>query len=591
MQGSAESSIFVTLQHPIRLTSITGHWRLSIPMDLQVGERISVVTKSSQEVHVGTVRFVGALIGKSGTWAGVEWDNPCRGKHDGSYEGARYFHCDRSPSSASFLNAEKVRRGTALTDALYKRYVRADHDLEDMSIETSGHRRMAVTLQGADKIGHTLGNLHRLESATIHDANISLPGAVGSLETVLPNLRFLGLSNNLLWCWEHVHLVAASLPNLQTLDVSFNRLRFMNSSHDIAACKHLRALVANGCEINWQDVVWVSSMFCGLEELYISSNLIDGIESDTATTKPHSLDKLKVLDITDNAIMGWGSAVHLSALSALTCLKLSGNTLHAITLSGKELHNIHTLLLADCGISDWASVNALARLPNLRDLRLTENPVLQLSSLTGRNECIARLAAITQLNGASVSTHERRDCELQYLYRVQQRIADLGPAGPAEAELHPRLEELCAIHGNMAIQPRQQHTAADATLGERLVALDLVYNGAGTNESVKERTQLPRSTTMALMKMLCAEFFGLDVNLQRLVLHSGPRAGEEIGEDNSSDISYWNLQSGDVIEVSEHEDAEKVWRRFAGFEDEHIPEHWLLPPELRSDLAEITQSA
>lgn len=91
--------------------------------------------------------------------------------------------------------------------------------------------------------------------------------------------------------------------------------------------------------------------------------------------------------------------------------------------------------------------------------------------------------------------------------------------------------------------------------------------------------------------MLCAQCFGLDVNLQRLLLHSGTRAGEEIGEDNSLDISYWNLQTGDVIEVCEHEDAEKVWKRFAGFEDESVPEHWLLPPELRLELAEITQAA
>lgn len=113
----------------------------------------------------------------------------------------------------------------------------------------------------------------------------------------------------------------------------------------------------------------------------------------------------------------------------------------------------------------------------------------------------------------------------------------------------------------------------------------------GDDQSTKERLRLPRSTTLALVKMLCAQIFGLDVNLQRLFLHSGPRAGEEIGEDNSLDISYWNLQSGDVIEISEYEDAAKVWKRFAGFEDEHIPEHWLLPPELRSELAEITQAS
>lgn len=115
--------------------------------------------------------------------------------------------------------------------------------------------------------------------------------------------------------------------------------------------------------------------------------------------------------------------------------------------------------------------------------------------------------------------------------------------------------------------------------------------GAGNDESVKETAWLPSSTTVALIKMLCSEFFGLDVNLQRLILHTGPRAGEDIGEDNSLDISYWNLQSGDVVQVSVYEDAEMVWRRFAGFEDERVPDHWLLPPELRPDLAEITQSA
>lgn len=141
------------------------------------------------------------------------------------------------------------------------------------------------------------------------------------------------------------------------------------------------------------------------------------------------------------------------------------------------MQNLHTLLVADCGISDWASVNALGSLPRLKELRLTGNPVLHLSSLSGRNECIARLAMITQLNGAGISAHERRDCELQYLYRVQQRIADLGPTGPAEAELHPRLEELRSLHGDMAIQPRQALIAADATLGDRLVTLDLVYTG------------------------------------------------------------------------------------------------------------------
>jgi hypothetical protein len=87
--------------------------------------------------------------------------------------------------------------------------------------------------------------------------------------------------------------------------------------------------------------------------------------------------------------------------------------------AGAAFDSLKVLLLADNGISGWSSVNALGDLPNLVDLRLSRNPVLSLSSLTGRNECIARLRQISQLNGARISAHERKDCELQYLYHVQ----------------------------------------------------------------------------------------------------------------------------------------------------------------------------
>lgn len=39
----------------------------------------------------GTVRFVGELENQPGSWVGVEWDDPSRGKHDGSHNGVSYF--------------------------------------------------------------------------------------------------------------------------------------------------------------------------------------------------------------------------------------------------------------------------------------------------------------------------------------------------------------------------------------------------------------------------------------------------------------------------------------------------------------------
>ena len=43
--------------------------------------------------YIGTVRFVGAVDATQGTWLGVEWDDPKRGKHDGVKDGRRYFTC------------------------------------------------------------------------------------------------------------------------------------------------------------------------------------------------------------------------------------------------------------------------------------------------------------------------------------------------------------------------------------------------------------------------------------------------------------------------------------------------------------------
>jgi tubulin-specific chaperone E len=52
-----------------------------------VGDRISYSN------HLGTVKFVGSVENTSGTWLGVEWDDPKRGKHDGVKDGKRYFSC------------------------------------------------------------------------------------------------------------------------------------------------------------------------------------------------------------------------------------------------------------------------------------------------------------------------------------------------------------------------------------------------------------------------------------------------------------------------------------------------------------------
>lgn len=42
--------------------------------------------------HTGTVKYVGEVGNTIGNWIGVDWDDPERGKHNGTYMGVHYFN-------------------------------------------------------------------------------------------------------------------------------------------------------------------------------------------------------------------------------------------------------------------------------------------------------------------------------------------------------------------------------------------------------------------------------------------------------------------------------------------------------------------
>lgn len=71
----------------------------------------------------GVVRYVGEVGGYAGSWLGVEWDDPERGKHDGQVGGVAYF-TSPSPRGASFVRAHKATRAISTTflEALRERY-------------------------------------------------------------------------------------------------------------------------------------------------------------------------------------------------------------------------------------------------------------------------------------------------------------------------------------------------------------------------------------------------------------------------------------------------------------------------------------
>lgn len=71
--------------------------------------------------HFGTVKYSGPVHGYEGSWLGIEWDDPSRGKHDGSLDDVHYFKTSK-PGAGSFVRPTKLAQTTTCADAIRKCY-------------------------------------------------------------------------------------------------------------------------------------------------------------------------------------------------------------------------------------------------------------------------------------------------------------------------------------------------------------------------------------------------------------------------------------------------------------------------------------
>jgi len=121
--------------------------------------------------HRCTVRYEGSVQGHDGLWYGLEWDDPTRGRHDGSVDGTSYFKCIQSVNAGSFVRAEKVRFGCSVLEALFSRYSNERGELgdvldEDLYVHTVSQRR--VHIQVSENVQHTHTHTHTHTNTHTH---------------------------------------------------------------------------------------------------------------------------------------------------------------------------------------------------------------------------------------------------------------------------------------------------------------------------------------------------------------------------------------------------------------------------------------
>ncbi|XP_011036254.1 PREDICTED: tubulin-folding cofactor E isoform X1 [Populus euphratica] len=483
--------------------------------------------KLDQRVHstndprrIGTVKYIGPVEGHPGTWVGVDWDNG-EAKHDGSLNGVRYFEA-RSQLSGSFVRAQNLTAGISFIEALYIRYrdQPTQEDEDEMYVLSASNKRVSVELVGKEKIQDKLSRLEELTGASLSYLGVSNPGSPNEIRNILPNLKELDLTGNLLSEWKDVGIICEQLPSLAALNLSSNSM-----SHEIVGLpllKNIHILVLNNTGINWTQIEVLKDLLPVIEELHLMGNGINAIKTASSSIV-HGFDSLRLLNLEENCIAEWNEIVKLSQLRSLEELHLNKNNLNHIfnpdhdtidkLVGGDESHdqscipfqNLRCLLLGGNNIDDLASVDSLNSFPKLIDIRLSENPIAD----PGRGGIprfvlVARLAKVEILNGSEVSTRERKESEIRYVRLVMSKLH----GNPDEIKQHPRFVELKNYHG-IEDERSSAGTTGPQKMASGLLSVTLKSVGPSIGEKPPLTKKLPAATTIGKLKILCETFFKL----------------------------------------------------------------------------------
>ena len=487
------------------------------PVPFPVLSRVVVARK-----YRATVRYVGPVDGQDGCWVGLEWDDPERGKHDGTHNGKRYF-VSSVPGAASLVRlASLMRHGTSpgisLKEAVASKYMNlkptrrasdpGEASMTDSEVVPStglgphilastGHqeRRLitdTVVREDVERISQFLSEDGALEVAGLASLSIS---SVCDRLAFLKNVKEIDLSDNLLSerSWGDVLKLADSIDSLKVLNLSYNRMGDMPPRDE--HCRQYRntgitTLALNGCMIQEPETILrVGSAFPNLKELYMFNNrmglrMANGsleVSSRELTTEAtdlqitadaiQALGSLEVLDLGQNDIVAWTALERLiGGLPRLRVLLLEGNGLDELAMSrcGQFASLVH-LNISRNRVMDWdKGLQNLEYLSRLEELRFSDNPVCSQAPDLDRLIAIGRISKLKWINGSEITAAERRDSELAFLRSLNRYVPTV--SGPVEERI-AALERLYGVVRNASLL---NSTKIGATLD--LVELTLVWD-------------------------------------------------------------------------------------------------------------------
>ncbi|KAM9613342.1 tubulin-specific chaperone E isoform 3-T4 [Trichechus inunguis] len=504
-----------------------------------------------------TVRFSGVVPPTAGLWLGVEWDNPERGKHDGSHEGTVYFKC-RHATGGSFIRPNKVNFGVDFLTAVKNRYVLEDGPEEDRKEQIIIGNKLVETV-GFDSIIKQQSQLSKLQEVSLRNCAVNGAGGKGGIAETCPNIRKLDLSRNLLSSWDEVILIADQLKHLDVLNLSENKLQFPSGAPSLTGTfSAMKVLVLNRTGITWAKVLQCVPGWPALEELYLESNNIFISERPTDV-----LQMLKLLDLSGNQLIDENQLFLIAYLPRLEQLILSNTGISSIHFPDAGIGcktsmfpSLQYLVVNDNQISQWSFINELDKLQSLHSLSCLRNPLTEVNkdAQTVRQLIIARIGQLKTLNKCEIPVEERRGAELDYRkafgneWKKAGGHQDPDKNRPNEEFLaaHPRFQLLCLKFG--APEDGELKTQQPFMLKNQLLKLKIKCPNQ-LDQKVIEK-QLPDSMTIQKVKGLLSRLLKVPVSELLLSYESPKMPGREIelGNDQQT-LQFYSVENGDCLLV------------------------------------------
>ncbi|KAF8373413.1 tbce-1, partial [Pristionchus pacificus] len=391
---------------------------------MEVGARVQVGSDKA------TVRYIGQVDGVRGDWVGVEWDDPSRGKHDGTVKDRRYF-TTKHPTGGSLVRPNLVSLGEDLESAVSSRYG-SDENADDFMLGTK-----RVEMVGLEKGRQR--NLSALRVIVLD--NMTVNGAVreGS-DPLFPRCIEVNLYGNLLRRWRDVVDILAHMPRCEELVLSANFLEEIPSGSAVleGVERHLSVLrvTLNRCRLDEGTIARCLGLFPRIEELYAASNGMCSF--GRSFLLPSSLT---LIDLEDNGIAAFEDIGALEELPNLAKLSLARCRLRSVRIAGPHAFPVlHTLNLKGNDISDWESIAQLRQLAALATLYVDFERFHAEFGMDPREVITAKLPSLRNLERCELSVIERRSAEIRYLNKYSA-LSEERKRGEQHVEDLERLEK------------------------------------------------------------------------------------------------------------------------------------------------------